>query len=343
MSEKDQLFEWDLLNGQSFQDLVCDIFRNEGYNVLNQGIGPDGGIDIILEHKLIVDAGLIKNLKWAVQVKYKKDKNATVKPGELDNIGNILSKFQADGYWLVTNGRVTKNTYDQIRSFSEGKPPNYLTNVWDNSRIESMLLKHNSLSNKYFHINQEEKRILVVDDEQTTLTVISNVLRTIGHDVLIASTEKEAINIAKSKNIDLAILDILLTDESGSTSTNGFDLAAELRQLNPLIKIIYHSAFLSNKEISSKIQVENATFLSKYDSDTKKITETVKEILGTPDEINRKAAQFESLSTYISTKLHKSISKIYAAKIKVESLNRDLLSAEISNLRIPSTHPFFTY
>jgi len=58
-------------------------------------------------------------------------------------------------------------------------------------------------------------RLLVVEDDQATLTVLTGLLRRQGHDVLTASTVEGALVLAASNEIDLVISDLGLPDGNG--------------------------------------------------------------------------------------------------------------------------------
>jgi len=77
------------------------------------------------------------------------------------------------------------------------------------------------------------KSILIVDDDETILTVLKEILRLDGYVVEIASTGKEAIERSDAAFFNLCLLDIKLPDIEGT------ELITELHKTNPqLIKII---------------------------------------------------------------------------------------------------------
>jgi len=98
MSEELKLFLWESIDGHQFQALCADLLMKEGFEVKDQGVGADGGIDIIATQHLLIQNGYEKSYRWLVQTKYKSSPQATVQPNELGNIVNILSRFKADGY-----------------------------------------------------------------------------------------------------------------------------------------------------------------------------------------------------------------------------------------------------
>lgn len=70
----------------------------------------------------------------------------------------------------------------------------------------------------------KQKRILLVDDEQELLDMVSSIFADEGFcDLKTAKTVKEALNIAEAFQPELAILDVMLPDG------NGFDLMEQLK------------------------------------------------------------------------------------------------------------------
>lgn len=62
---------------------------------------------------------------------------------------------------------------------------------------------------------KDKKTILLVDDEQETLSLLSKTLERQGYETITASTAGEALELAKFKKPHLIILDIVMPDLSG--------------------------------------------------------------------------------------------------------------------------------
>lgn len=72
----------------------------------------------------------------------------------------------------------------------------------------------------------KRKRILLVDDEKELLDMVCSILKEEGYSsIRIASTQKEAVEIACSFHPELAVLDVMLPDG------NGFSLFEKLREM----------------------------------------------------------------------------------------------------------------
>jgi DNA-binding response OmpR family regulator len=74
-------------------------------------------------------------------------------------------------------------------------------------------------------------RILVVDDDDDILTLISRVLKEMGYDVITASRGFEALQSLKTEKIDMIILDAMLPE------VHGFDICRKIKG-SPKYKVI---------------------------------------------------------------------------------------------------------
>ncbi|MEH7663956.1 response regulator, partial [Bacillus velezensis] len=59
------------------------------------------------------------------------------------------------------------------------------------------------------------KKILVVDDEQSIVTLLQYNLERSGYDVITASDGEEALELAENENPDLIVLDVMLPKVDG--------------------------------------------------------------------------------------------------------------------------------
>jgi CheY-like chemotaxis protein len=77
--------------------------------------------------------------------------------------------------------------------------------------------------------------ILCVDDEQISLMVRSRVLEKAGHDVIPANSALEALEILRSRSVDLVLTDLLMPGMTGA------DLAREVKVQNPALPVVLFS------------------------------------------------------------------------------------------------------
>jgi PAS domain S-box-containing protein len=81
--------------------------------------------------------------------------------------------------------------------------------------------------------------ILIVDDDESQRKSLSLILKKKGYEVESAGTGKEALEKARGRAVNLALLDIKLPD------TNGIELVVPLKQINPDMAIIIVTGFAS--------------------------------------------------------------------------------------------------
>lgn len=106
----------------------------------------------------------------------------------------------------------------------------------------------------------EKSRILVVDDEDTLRTVLSQELKGEGYEVETAADGQIAIDTLKNKQFELILLDIKMPN------VNGFEVLKYIKQNHPNLKVIMLTGFadLKNAIESKKLGAED--FVSKpYD------------------------------------------------------------------------------
>ena len=103
------------------------------------------------------------------------------------------------------------------------------------------------------------KTILLVDDEDMIWDVLSDMLQELGYRVILAGDGKEAIQIYGSNigQIDLVILDMLMPNMGGRET---FFI---LKELDPDVKVLASSGYVSQEEIQDVMDSGAAGFLRK--------------------------------------------------------------------------------
>ena len=86
-------------------------------------------------------------------------------------------------------------------------------------------------------VNGRTPVILCIDDEPGTLKLRRMLLETAGYSVLAAQSPREGIQLFRSNQIDLVLLDYWMAD------MNGLAVAAELKQANSKVPIVMFSGF----------------------------------------------------------------------------------------------------
>jgi len=92
---------------------------------------------------------------------------------------------------------------------------------------------------------EAQKSLLIVDDFQPFAEILLDEARTKGHDAVCAFDYDTAMNIAKERNFDCALLDYSLGDEKYT----GIDIAQNIRTISKRTKIILMSGETNNETL----------------------------------------------------------------------------------------------
>ena len=85
-------------------------------------------------------------------------------------------------------------------------------------------------------------RILVVEDHSDTQQALSRLLSHFGHEISLADSAQNALNILGSKEFDVVLCDIALPDG------NGYDVIAEAKRRRP-VKAVALTGFSATEDI----------------------------------------------------------------------------------------------
>lgn len=85
-------------------------------------------------------------------------------------------------------------------------------------------------------------RILVVEDHNDTLQALSRLLSHFGHEISLASSAQNALNLINSKEFDVVLCDIALPDG------NGYQVIAQAKRKRP-VKGVALSGFSAREDI----------------------------------------------------------------------------------------------
>ena len=94
----------------------------------------------------------------------------------------------------------------------------------------------------------KKKRVLVVDDEQLILKIISDILTKEGYEVVVANNCEKAAEYLRSSNFDVVLSDIKMPIKSG------IDLLEEIKKKDPNIPVILMTGFASLETAVEAVQ-----------------------------------------------------------------------------------------
>ena len=118
------------------------------------------------------------------------------------------------------------------------------------------------------------KKILIVDDEPSIIVPVQFLMEQNGHDVMVAFSGEEAMEIIAEKKVDLILLDIMLP------VIDGFEVCQRVRE-NPRwnkIKIILLTALGSDANVEKGLALGADAYITKPFSNIE-IVDKVKELL----------------------------------------------------------------
>lgn len=101
--------------------------------------------------------------------------------------------------------------------------------------------------------------ILIVDDYETIWDFLIDALQELGYSVLLAENGLDAVEIyaANPDQIDLVILDMIMP------KSGGHQTFMRLKALDPQVKVLLSSGFVSEKEVSDLLEAGACGFLPK--------------------------------------------------------------------------------
>ncbi len=118
------------------------------------------------------------------------------------------------------------------------------------------------------------KKILIVDDEENVLLLLSNVLKTHSAEVITTTRIEEAEYALKNTFFDLVITDIRLT---GVVGREGLELLQYIREKSPGTRVIIMTAY-GSKEIEKEAYKKGAYFYFEKPIDLRVLNGRLKEI-----------------------------------------------------------------
>ncbi len=150
------------------------------------------------------------------------------------------------------------------------------SDITETDSDRTILVQSNTSDEITAKVEQDTKRILVVDDEEDLVVIISKALRYKGYEVITANDGQEGLEKAKTQKPDLIVLDLMLP------KMNGYKVCGLLKKDTKYAKIpvilLTAKADAENIELGEKIGAD-AYMTKPYEQDAllSKIKELIKE------------------------------------------------------------------
>lgn len=101
--------------------------------------------------------------------------------------------------------------------------------------------------------------ILIIDDSRTVLKMVSDILTKDGHNIITAQTGRDGLDLARTGNPDLIILDVMLPD------IDGYEVLKELKkdEFTKNIPVIMHTTKTKKDDILLAMKLGVVDYISK--------------------------------------------------------------------------------
>jgi DNA-binding NtrC family response regulator len=123
-------------------------------------------------------------------------------------------------------------------------------------------------------MNNQDKLILVIDDEDMLRDVLKEVLEMVGFSALFASSGREGIQLFREniERIHLVLLDVLMPEMSG------LETHKQIKEIDPDMKFIFMSGFPDKNALSLRELSDDYVFVKKPFS-VKEIITQIRQVL----------------------------------------------------------------
>ncbi|MCQ9206218.1 MAG: response regulator [Omnitrophica bacterium] len=102
-----------------------------------------------------------------------------------------------------------------------------------------------------------KKKILIVDDERVIRDLLERLLKGSGHEAISAEDGETALNLIKTENFDLILLDLKLP------GIDGVKILKEIKKLNKKLTVILISAYLTDDIIKQTSELGVVDYVKK--------------------------------------------------------------------------------
>ena len=113
--------------------------------------------------------------------------------------------------------------------------------------------------NRRMQLPRGNETILIVDDQETVWDFLIEALQKLGYSVLLAENGLDAVEIYENNpgQIDLVLLDMIMPKQGGHSTFH------KLKELDPNVKVLLSSGFVSLEEVDDLLKNGAAGFLPK--------------------------------------------------------------------------------
>lgn len=165
----------------------------------------------------------------------------------LPKLANLLH-ISIDGLLGYQSGNDTKISEEELKNLVEVSPDEPALTQNQINEITGYLPGAEKVS---------DKKILVIDDSAFMRMMLEDILTSNGHKISQAEDGKEALEVLKSKEIDLCLLDIAMPN------MNGLATLKEVKKTYPNLKVVMLSARCQERYVVTALRLGADGFIAK--------------------------------------------------------------------------------
>lgn len=143
------------------------------------------------------------------------------------------------------NGEKALKAQQRLNQISER-----INRLKDEEIIEVLLQRESSAIGPGNQEKEAKKKILVVEDEFGLHEIFREIFHMEGYEVRIATNGLNGYEIYKEFKPDLVFTDIIMPE------MDGLELVGKIREIDPLIKVVYMSGFFGIRNVKERIRNE---------------------------------------------------------------------------------------
>lgn len=155
-------FDWAQLSNIEFEDLCCDLLREEQFINVKRISGPgsgDGGRDIIAEEIVPLKAGYKLIYKYFIQCKNYFGSKKSIGPGMIRDYAINAETSGYDIFLMITSYDLSSGAKEQAEKINSDRARRVKVCYWTQSELISKLMPHSLLIDKYFKKQLEKTQL----------------------------------------------------------------------------------------------------------------------------------------------------------------------------------------
>ena len=191
---------------------------------------------------------------------------------------SIVKKINPDLLIVVTGQSAN---WKKVKHIFQAGATDYIQITYDEKKLRNSireLIDQKVTSDANYVFTKRKNTILIVDNFPASVIPLSRYIEKNGYKVEIASTREDAKRIVNQGHIDIAVIDMRLSDDGDEKDISGLELAKEIGNSIPKIMFTGYSTIETIKLALMFTEGESPLFIDYVSKDSKadELMETIK-------------------------------------------------------------------